>query len=245
MLRPYDLYSVQLGDDSFGLGQLRAGDGCWLVLHRLRATTTAALAAAAHALTAADAIGALAIDARDLERAAWPLIGNRPVTLAELALPRTTRTFAVAVAADFLAAYHQLRAWDAPLGEIVLPGLAPPPAERAWLLVRLDAYARAPAHERQALREEVLRTRGYDRYARLALPDRAVAPLDFIERVLLTASLCDGYPDPRDHLLAIAYLTPFAAERQIDLQGPLDRIASLSSERVQLLLHGRLDQTRW
>jgi hypothetical protein len=248
-----DLLAVPLRDDSCGLVQLGAARGAahgTLVLQGLRDASPAALARRARALTAADAIGCVDIDAGELARAGWPIIGRERLQLSSPA-PSQKRHGRAVLVTRFLEAYHQLRAWDArqpgpaTLSAIILPGIAPPPGERAWLLARLDAYADAPAAACRALRAEVIDTRLYERYARLALPDRATAPLEFILRVLLTASLCDGYPDPRDHYMAIAYLTPLAQERGIDLRPHLDRVAALSSERLQLLLRGRLEQTRW
>jgi len=122
---------------------------------------------------------------------------------------------------------------------------APSPEERQRLVALLDRYAQAPTDECARIRDEVLRTRLYERYARLALPDAQREPVAFIERVLLIASICDGYPDPRDHYLAVEYRGSFAHEHGIDLPALRDPIAARSSARVQLLMHGRLNQTLW
>ncbi len=84
------------------------------------------------------------------------------------------------------------------------------------------------------------------RYAQLPLPDRTVEPVRWIEHVLLTASICDGYPDPRDHYLAVQYPGAVREGRAIEAgPAPQSRIARLSSARIRLLFAGRLDQTLW
>jgi len=138
-----DFFAVDLDDGSWGLGHIVAEDlFICCALFAARAESAEALRTALNegAAVTREPIGLLVTNTVEIQAGTWPLVGHLPPHYPALQLPMITgegaSQFTVRVVAEFLEAYHGLRAWNEwPeltrwYRDILLPHLPIPPTAR-------------------------------------------------------------------------------------------------------------------